>query len=201
MAAADRVLGTCEGYCTGPYEGMPAQVPTGEARIAPRSEPGVPLTITGRALDADERPRAGVIVYAYQTDRQGLYPPAEPPRGAYSNHHGRLRAWVRTDADGRYTFHTIRPGSYGGNPEHIHMHVIESGCATYQIDDVVFGGEPNLERLLAIPTDKERKPAGGSGVVVLSGSESGWEGTRDIHLGRNVQGYTRCESAALPRGD
>lgn len=193
MAKPDPVFGSCEGYCTGPYEGMPDRIPNGTTRIAPANEVGTKLVITGRTLDPEGYARAGIVIYAYQTNNEGVYPPADPPRGSFSNHHGKLRAWVRSGTDGRYTFETVRPGSYGGNPEHIHMHVIEPGCATYQIDDVMFTGEPNLEGLLKRPGWRTATPVAGSGIVSLSESGSGLKGTRDIHLGMNVKGYTGCD--------
>jgi len=88
------------------------------ARIAPTSEPGDPLIVRGRLLNADGSPAADAIVFAYHTDRAGLYDRRE--NGA---HPWRLRGWVRTDSDGQFTFETIRPASYpnSNNPPHIHF--------------------------------------------------------------------------------
>lgn len=88
------------------------------ARIAPASEPGDPLIIRGRLLNLDGAAAAGAIVFAYHTDRGGLYD--DSSRGPHS---WRLRGWARTDADGRFTFESIRPGAYpGGNiPPHVHF--------------------------------------------------------------------------------
>ncbi|MCP5144584.1 MAG: hypothetical protein H6978_07140 [Gammaproteobacteria bacterium] len=197
MATADRMVGACgtRGFlCFGPYEAMPAKIES-SARLAPSSEPGVPLRVRGRVIGPDGRPRAGVIVYGYQTDQHGIYPPVVPPRSSVSNFHGRLRGWVKTDANGRYMFDTIRPGSYGGNPEHIHMHIIEPGCATYIIDDLNFEGDPNL---LALTPEQLRimTPGhGGSGVTQLRQRGAGWEVTRDIHLGAGIADYVACGAA------
>lgn len=194
MAKPDRLVGQCGtggNVCIGPYEAMPATIGSHE-RIAPVSEPGVPLRVVGRVLDKDGRPRAGVIVYAYQTDRRGLYPPVSPPRASGSNYHGRLRGWVRSDAQGRYTFDTIRPGSYGGNPEHIHMHVIEPGCATYIIDDLIFDDDPNYLRFPPGQLQSATHGKGGTGVTKLRRRGEGWEVTRDIHLGEDLPDYPAC---------
>lgn len=198
MATPGRLLGGCGttgNICLGPYEDMPATI-TSRERLAPASEPGVPLRVTGRVLGADGRPRAGVIVYGYQTDRRGIYPPVAPPRSSSSNYHGRLRGWVRSDAQGRYTFDTIRPGSYGGNPEHIHMHVVEPGCATYSIDDLIFAGDPNFLRLSPQQRQSETHGKGGSGVTTPRRRGQGWEVTRDIHLGEDIPDYRPCPTAA-----
>lgn len=194
LAKPDRMFGRCGmsgSICMGPYEGMPATIKSQE-RIAPVSEPGEPLRLTGRVLDPAGRPRSGVIVYAYQTDRHGVYPPVLPLRSNASNMHGRLRAWARSDAQGRYTFDTIRPGSYGGNPEHIHMHVIEPGCATYIIDDLMFTGDPNLDRLTPEQRAEVLPGLGGSGLAPLRRKGEGWEVVRDIHLGEKIPGYEAC---------
>ena len=87
-------------------------------RIAPPTEPGAPLVVRGRLLGVDGAPAANAIVFAYHTDRGGLYD--KPENGPHS---WRLRGWVRADADGRFTFETIRPGSYpnSNNPPHVHF--------------------------------------------------------------------------------
>jgi protocatechuate 3,4-dioxygenase beta subunit len=194
MAVPDRVFGGCGAYCTGPYEGMPAVI-TARERIAPASEPGEPLTVTGRVFGAEGRPRSGILVYGYQTDRNGVYPDVHPPRSYVSNFQGRLRGWARTDARGRYRFDTIRPGSYGGNPAHIHMQVVEPGCSTYRIDDLMFAGDPLLERLTPGQRQNETPGVGGSGVGTLRHKGKAWEVTRDIRLGEKLPGYEPCSAA------
>jgi protocatechuate 3,4-dioxygenase beta subunit len=192
MAQFDPQSGTCGGSCTGPYEGMPAII-TSRARIAPVSEPGEPLIITGRVFGPDGHPRAGVIVYAYHTNRLGIYPPSVPPRSQVSNFHGQLRGWARTDAEGRYTFDTIRPGSYpnSNNPQHVHMHIIEPGCATYPIKEMQFGDDSMRQAL----SEQDRKREDDYAVVETPRKTAqGWEVTRDIQLGENVKDYKPCSS-------
>jgi protocatechuate 3,4-dioxygenase beta subunit len=91
---------------------------TSTGRIAPASEPGSPLIVRGQLLNVDGSPAAGAVVFAYQTDRGGLYDKREN-----GPHSWRLRGWVQTGADGRFTFETIRPGSYpnSNNPPHVHF--------------------------------------------------------------------------------
>jgi protocatechuate 3,4-dioxygenase beta subunit len=194
LSKPDRLYGRCGiggAVCTGPYEAMPAKISSHE-RIAPVAEPGDPLTVTGRVLDAGGRPRAGIIVYAYQTDRLGIYPPVFPPRSNASNYHGRLRGWARSDSQGRYTFDTIRPGSYGGNPEHIHLHVVEPGCASYIIDELMFADDPNLLRFTPEQRAEMAPGHGGSGVGTLQRKGNGWRVTRDVHLGEKIPEYQTC---------
>jgi protocatechuate 3,4-dioxygenase beta subunit len=197
MGKSDPQFEECGGFCTGPYEGMPAVI-TSHARIAPVSEPGEPLTITGRVVGPDGHPRAGIIVYAYHTNRLGLYPPPVPPRSEASYDHGQLRGWARTDADGRYVFDTIRPGSYPHtrNPQHVHMHIIEPGCSTYVIKEIQFSDDPARQQL----NEQDRKRADDEAAVVTPRKTAqGWQVTRDIRLGENVKGYKPCAAARRER--
>lgn len=174
--------GPCEG-CELVFEGMPGEMGWA-ARIAPPEEPGEPLVIEGVVTDAEGRPAEGVIVYAYHTDASGIYPPA-------STRHGRLRGWVRTDGEGRYRFETIRPGAYPGGtePQHVHMHVIEPGRATYWIDSIHFRDDPLLseERIRV-----EAEGRGGRAMVDPERGEDGlWRVRRDIVLGKGIPGHRR----------
>jgi protocatechuate 3,4-dioxygenase beta subunit len=105
--------------------------PTG--RIAPPGEPGSPLIVRGQLLAIDGSPAAGAVVFAYQTDRGGVYD--RPENGLHS---WRLRGWVRTDADGRFTFETIRPGSYpnSNNPPHVHFTAFMSNGERYHAGEL-----------------------------------------------------------------
>ncbi len=192
-AAQEPIVGLpCEG-CEAVFQGLPASL-TSTARIAPPGAPGTPMTITGRVLAADGTPRAGVVVYAYQTDANGVYPRPARPVGGAGDRHGALRAWVVSGPDGRYTFHSSRPGSYPSRdtPEHVHMHVIERGCATYYIDDVMFTDDPLLTPAARAAHGTARA---GSGVVTPSRTTTGWLVTRDIRLGVNIPGYPQCGGA------
>lgn len=179
--------GPCEG-CEAVFQGLPAEL-SSVTRIAPDAEPGERMRIEGVVRDRAGRPASGVIVYAYQTDAGGVYPPEERLPNTAAYRHGRLRGWVRTDAQGRYAFDTIRPGSYpsGNIPAHVHMHVIEPGCCTYFIDEIQFTDDP----LLGASERGERPNAiGGSGLVEPTRGEAGmWRVRRDITLGLNVRGY------------
>jgi protocatechuate 3,4-dioxygenase beta subunit len=178
----------CEG-CEAVFEGLPARLAS-HARIAPDGEPGEPLTLAGRVLAGDGA-RAGVVVYAYHTDAKGLYPPLANPPGDAAAHHGRLRGWAISDAEGRYRFDTIRPGSYPTRdmPAHIHMHVLEPGCSTYYIDDVLFTDDPLL-------TPAQRRAhangRGGDGITTPVRADGRWQVTRDIRVGAGIPGHVAC---------
>ena len=180
----------CEG-CEAVFDGMPNQM-NSRTRIAAKSEPGVPMIVVGKALNSQGQPQSGIIIYAYQTNAKGIYPESSAVRDFETRRQGTLRAWVRTDAAGRYAFDTIRPGSYPADdiPEHIHFHVIEPGCSTYYIDDTMFTDDPK-------PTPKQikriAKNRGGNGISTPLRKDGVWYVIRDIHLGQNIPGYRVCK--------
>ena len=193
-AAREPIVGLpCEG-CEAVFEGLPAEL-SARVRIAPQGEPGEPLRLTGRVLAADGSPRAGIVVYAYHTDAQGIYPPMADAPGRAAERHGRLRGWAASDDEGRYTFDTIRPGSYPTRdvPAHIHMHVLEPGCGTYYIDDVMFTDDP-----LLTPAQRRAHAAGrgGNGIATPTHANGSWQVVRDIRLGAGTPGYRACARPA-----
>ncbi len=129
----------CEG-CEGAFERRPTAAST---VIAGACEPGEPSRFAGRVLAADRvTPAANVVVYAYHTNADGLYA-GGTPETEWSRRHGRLRGWIRTGADGRYAFTSIKPAPYPNDtmPAHVHLTIAEPGRRAYYIDDIVFDGE------------------------------------------------------------
>lgn len=148
-------------------------------RIAAAGERGTPLIVRGIVYRPDARtPAAGVLVYAYHTNADGVYPPGGSGTG-HAQRHGRLRGWIRTDSAGRYQFTTIRPGPYPGrtDPAHIHLTVTPPGDEERWIDSIEFDDDP---RLTAAERAK-RERLGGSGIVRVSTDRDGTQrATRDI---------------------
>ena len=124
----------------------PAQVAS-TARIAPDTEPGVPLVIHGRAFEADgTTPLANATVFAYHTDRTGLY----DVRSA-GPHSWRLKGWATTGPDGRFEFRTIRPGAYpeGRQAAHVHFTLFGTDGTRYHAGELEFEDDkllPERER-------------------------------------------------------
>ncbi len=176
--------GGCED-CQMMFDGMPSTL-SSDTRLSPPGEPGEPLVVRGTIYKQDGKtPAPGVILYLYHTDKGGEYTPAPDQRDA--RRHGHLRGWVKTDAQGRYSFMTIRPGSYpqGRNPQHIHPSIYEPDKGYYWIDEFLFDDDPYL-------TEKERSSQPGrGGVGIMKPVKEGavWKATRDIVLGKNVPGY------------
>ena len=59
-------------------------------------------------------------------------------------HSWRLKGWVRTDAEGRFEFHTIRPGAYPrrDTAEHIHLNALLADGRRYWADGLEFDDDP-----------------------------------------------------------
>jgi protocatechuate 3,4-dioxygenase beta subunit len=127
-------------------------------RIAPAGEPGAPLVIHGRVVRADGRtPAPDMIVFAYHTDATGRY---DVPSAAA--HSWRLRGWVKTDADGRFEFTTIRPAPYPTRTTAAHVHLtIEGPGVPRQSAGLTFEGDP----LLTAAEREESRTAGRFGTV------------------------------------
>jgi protocatechuate 3,4-dioxygenase beta subunit len=109
---------------------------TPTAIVAPPGEPGQPLLVRGTVFQPDgATPAAGAFLYVYQTDATGIYgPDGAPPR---------LRAWLRTDAQGRYEYRTIRPAPYPGRTiqAHIHTQLWGAGIAPQWNRDLLFADD------------------------------------------------------------
>jgi protocatechuate 3,4-dioxygenase, beta subunit len=149
--------------------------------VVPAGEPGERLVVSGTVFRPDGvTPAADVLVYAYGTDARGYY-----RRAHHNDHrHGRMRAWMRTDARGRYELHTIKPGPYPGRPDPAHIHYTLTGpdFPEYYIDDVWFEGDPRIT-----PAERDGRSGRGGFNAILDLKRDGagaWRGVRDIRLER-----------------
>jgi protocatechuate 3,4-dioxygenase, beta subunit len=121
--------------------GGPRKAPAVCALVGPE-EAGARLVLSGTVFGPDGRtPLPGVTVYAYQTDVHGLYNPQ-----AASGVPHRIRGWANTGQDGRYEFHTIKPGAYPNRrtPAHIHVTVSRDDIAEWWLPEVRFEGDSLL---------------------------------------------------------
>ncbi len=174
----------------GPCEGCEAIFEYGDKALAPvdtlplfeSNEPK--LKITGTIYQRDGETLAdGVILYIYHTNPKGVYQTKGDEEG-WARQHGFIRGWVKTGADGKYTFYTHLPGSYGSNPAHIHPTILEPNGSYYYIEAFQFAGDPLLKGPPA------PNPYGGKGRVELKKLDDNYFVVeRDITLGLNVPGY------------
>lgn len=114
--------------------------PSWNVKIVPDNEPGEPLIISGTIYSPDgKQPLEGITLYVYQTDATGRY-----TTSGGDNRGTRIHGVMRTNAQGRYEFRTIKPGSYPNsrNPAHIHAYVSGPGYPEYWIDEYHFADDP-----------------------------------------------------------
>ncbi len=69
---------------------------------------GEPLMVSGRVLDLDGDPVAAAEVITWQANGQGLYENQQPDLQPEFN----LRGLFRTDADGAFSYKTVKPAGY-----------------------------------------------------------------------------------------
>ena len=112
---------------------------------------GERIVVAGTIVDEDGRPVPNTMVEVWQANATGRYDHAADRHDAPldPNFHGAGR--VFTDADGRYSFTTIRPGAYpwpnhrnAWRPTHIHFSYFGPAFATRLITQMYFPGDPLL---------------------------------------------------------
>ena len=157
--------------------------------IVSDKEPGQALIVSGTIYAPDGRkPMEGITLYVYQTDASGVY--STSGTGG-DNRNTRIHGMMRTGADGRYEFRTIKPASYPGTriSAHIHAYVSGTDYPEYWIDEYNFADDP------FVTEDLKRKFAGlGSFSPVLTltrGSDGVLRGVRDIKVERCTNNCVR----------
>lgn len=154
-----------------------------ETTIADENEPGERLVVSGTVFEEDGKtPVANVLIYVYHTNVEGVYPKRGDETGN-GRRHGYLRAWMRTDEQGRYRFDTIRPAPYhthGGEPAHIHYTIQPDGGREYWLDAAWFADDP---RVTEEELEKVQRRGGFTNVMDVKLDAGGvWHGRRDIVL-------------------
>lgn len=148
---------------------------TSKATIATSADKSELILISGTVFANDGKTAApNTLIYLYHTDIHGIYGRGDEHR------HGRYRAWLLTDREGKYSFETIRPASYPDSTQsaHIHMTVTTATQKEDWIDSILFEGDSFI-------SERERRveKGGYSGIVKLEKNAAGMlSATRDIKL-------------------
>lgn len=104
--------------------------------LAAPDEAGERLVITGVVYAADcQTPLADTMLEVWQADAAGEY--------------GNLQGTLRTEANGRYELHTVKPGYYAGeaNPPPLHIHLRIDHPAAYGIEtEFFFADDPLVDQ-------------------------------------------------------
>ena len=113
------------------------------------------LIVSGRILGApDCKPLAGALVEVWHADANGDY--SGFTRGKSDDPACLLRASLKTDAEGRYSFSTIVPAEYPGRPPHIHYRVSHAGHATL-VTQLYFARERGVAEPLVVTLQRDDK--------------------------------------------
>jgi len=118
------------------------QAPAGAPSIgglAAAGEPGRAIKVSGVVVDSAGASVRDASIYAYQTDAEGYY----GVKPVSDSQNPRLKIFLRSDAQGAWSFDTIKPGSYPNSkaPAHIHFEVSAPGFAP-RFFEIVFEGDP-----------------------------------------------------------
>ncbi len=162
---------------------IPADADNDLVRVAGRGADakGALLRLQGRVLDVDGRPVAGSTVEIWQCDHQGdyLHPGDRGPRDENFQGYGR----AATDAEGGYSFRTIKPAPYPGRAPHIHVAVLAPNRPRLVTQMYVAGDPQNARDFLYRNLGAEGQRAVTVELGPVSGSEPGARaGTFDIVL-------------------
>ncbi len=136
---------------------------------------GEVLHLQGRVIGVDGRPLAGTLVEIWQCDALGVYDhalqPARDRRDAAFQGYGRVLA----DADGRYSFRTLKPVPYPGRAPHIHLKAA-TGEGRRLTSQFYIAGEPQNARDIvfrAVARDPRQRERIEMRLVPASGIEPG----------------------------
>jgi len=141
------------------------------------------LKITGTIYQSDGvTPAKNVLLYIEQADENGDYQIKTKDNKRYMNH----RAWVKTDANGKYTFFTFVPGA-AIDPityprrrglKKIYPIIKESNKPEYNLDALLFDNDPQLTKSCR----KRLKRKGIDSILKPVKNSSSLEVVRDIVL-------------------
>ncbi|GAL90726.1 dioxygenase family protein [Jejuia pallidilutea] len=143
------------------------------------------LMITGTIFESDGvTPAKNVVLYICQADEDGDYH-SKKINGKRSVKH---QGWIKTDANGSYTFYTFVPGTHWGTKDlkQIHGYIKEPNTSTeYAINHFVFDDDPFLKKSCR----KKIAKRGINNILKLEKKDGLLIGKRNIILQSSPQTY------------
>lgn len=140
--------------------------------------PGEKIVVTGKIFGSTDKskPISNAMIEVWHADGGGTYHPVG--NGDVSNFPAdkiTLRGFVTSDAEGNYSFESIRPGLYPGRPRHFHYKITANGYKTL-VTQIYFTGDSrtadeNIESCRIIDFKKD--------------NQNIYKGNADIHLESN----------------
>jgi protocatechuate 3,4-dioxygenase beta subunit len=122
---------------------------------------GQVLHVRGRVLTSEGEPVPRAVVEVWQANAHGRYAHPSDPNPAPLDPNFQGFAAISTDAEGRFSFRTVKPGPYPGNGGALrapHIHYQVTGRFDRLVTQMYFDGEPlnAQDRLLQGTLRKER---------------------------------------------
>ena len=141
---------------TGPIYGHEAVDPLDSDLTLNARKNGEPLgeriIVAGRVIDENERPVPDALLEIWQCNAAGRYHHDVDRHDAPMDPNFLGAGRCVTDADGRYSFRTIKPGAYpwknhpnAWRPNHIHFSLFGTSLATRLVTQMYFPGDPLLD--------------------------------------------------------
>jgi len=120
---------------------------------------GEVIVVEGRVLGADGRPVQGAAVELWQANAYGRYAHGGDRSAAPLDPNFQGYGAIRTDAEGRYRFRTIRPGAYAGRTRHLHFYATGPGFERTPLQMYFAGDAGNEADFLyrSLPTLEQRE--------------------------------------------
>ena len=139
---------------TGPVYGHESLRPTdNDLTLQGKGEPlGERIIVSGRVLDEDGRPLPHTLIEVWQANAGGRYVHTRDQHPAPLDPNFMGAGRCITDAEGRYTFTTVKPGAYpwrnhhnAWRPAHIHFSVFGPHLSSRLVTQMYFPGDPLLD--------------------------------------------------------
>ncbi len=142
----------------------PALIEAGAENLVREETRGERVTIEGRVIDGDGAPVTDAMLEIWQANAEGRYdhPDDDQEKLLDPNFHGYGRA--ATDAEGKFRFHTIKPGavpSVDGTLQapHINVSIFARGLLKRLVTRIYFPDEPlNATDPVLNSAPRERRP-------------------------------------------
>lgn len=141
-------------------------------------------TVAGRVVDTGGRPLSGVLVEIWQANAYGRYHDARDHSSQPIDPRFKGYGTCLTDAEGNYTFDTIKPVPYPGRAPHIHFALASAAVPRFVTQMYVDGAPENgRDFLLRSLSAAERRQL----IVTLEkASPDAWRGKFDIVVERRT---------------
>jgi protocatechuate 3,4-dioxygenase alpha subunit len=145
-----------------------------DENMAPEGISGERVTVAGRMIDADGTPVNDAMLEIWQANSHGKYAHPEDVRDLPTEPRFTGFGRIYTDEDGRFRFHTIKPGRVPGpdgapQAPHLNVTIFMRGLLKHLITRIYFPGDDNQADAVLSRVPAERRGT----LVARRGSTAG----------------------------